>query len=134
MPRAFYFGCRGALTPGHYLQGADGRTIHWIDRDAAFIPESWRRLIDGGLLSNGKVPDRETGVCSCVPARPQWIAFVWWDRSGDERPGSNSGFYVEGFDYKDRVAALIFAQEQFPGVIARQRFPLVIRDRPSVGP
>ena len=63
-----------------------------------------------------------------------WFAFVWWDRSGDKRGASNSGFYVRGFgvpvrETYDAIAPIVFefACSQWPDVIGRQAFPLVLQ-------
>ena len=56
MKRALYFGCRGAREPGHYLQ--EGRKTIW---DCPPEISFWDRLMDGGLLKNGKRPDVDDG-------------------------------------------------------------------------
>lgn len=86
-------------------------------------------LLDGGLLNNGKVRDIYDGkVYWTCGGTPIWLAFFWWDRSGDKRGASNSGFYVQGFDVADRQAALDYAGGVYPTVIARQKFPLVLQE------
>lgn len=122
MPRAHYFGFE--RFSGHFFQTKDGKSsLSGCQVDSDFI-ESWDALIDGGLLRNGRVPDQPDGRVKCVPAKGPWIAFVWWDRSGDKRGASNSGFYVHGFEWEDRQAAFEFACAQWPDVVARQLFPL----------
>lgn len=116
---------------GHFLQGGEG-------------PGGWNpppgfpwnfNFIDGGLLENRKVPDYPDGrVHWTCGGKPVWIAFFWWDRSGDKRGASNSGFYVQGFDPRikaDRQAALDYACEQWPKVAARQHFSLRLEDFPE---
>lgn len=126
--RAFYTGC--LRKSGHYF---------WINRHTSelygtkifhHIPDfisSWEKLWDGGLLKNGKHPDVYDGKVFAVPAKGPWIAFVWWDNSVDERSGSNSGFYVSGFEWSDRGTALAFAMQRWPEVVERQRHPLVLQ-------
>jgi hypothetical protein len=58
---------------------------------------------------------------------PLWFAFVWWDRSGDSRPGSNSGFYVRGFAPPEARQAFEFACRAWPAVVARQEHALVLQ-------
>jgi len=122
--RALYFGV--LRTTGHYL---------WLDEHSSTLsPESkvpgfpWEMwLLDGTLLKNREVPDIEDGrVHWTAGGTPLWIAFFWWDNSVDARPRSNSGFYVQGFSHHDRAAAFAYACEQWPSVVARQRFPLVL--------
>lgn len=134
MKRALYFGCRGANEPGHYLQ--EGRKdLGWnCPREIAF----WDKLMDGGLLANGKHRDVDDGkVFWTCGGRPDlWYAFFWWDNSGDDRPGSNSGFYVGGFApdaltpqsaRENATLAFTYACEAYPWVIERQRHPLVLQ-------
>jgi hypothetical protein len=85
-------------------------------------------MLDGGLLRNRKVPDCPDGkVYWTCGGGPLWIAFTWWDRSGDERGASNSGFYVQGFDPRVSLqAAFDYACAQWPDVTGRQLFPLVL--------
>jgi len=89
--------------------------------------------MDTGLLENRKVPDRPDGrvhwtVGGGESREPDvvWHAFFWWDRSGDMRPASNSGFYVRGFGIGDEVEAFEYAMSQWDGIIKRQLFPLVL--------
>lgn len=123
--RALYFGCRGARSPGHFLQ--EGR------RSIYSPPEScpWGLgLMDSGLLKNGKRPDVEDGKVfwTCGGAHSFWYAFYWWDNSGDDRNGSNSGLYVEGFGWPAPVEAFEYGCAQYPEVIARQHVPLVLQE------
>ena len=120
---ALHFGYdRGS---GHRLQGPTGLAYRQLDRVAAGLPWTIGHM-DGGLLKNGKHADVIDGrVFWTCGGSPLWLAFVWWDRSGDRRSNSNSGFYVRGFALEERQAALDFARAIFPAVDARQSFPLV---------
>ena len=118
---ALYFGC---FRSGHYLYPGEPPPVGcpWTIRD-----------MDGALLENLKVPDIPDGrVYSTCGGKPDlWIAFYWWDRSGDTRGASNSGFYVRGFEWADRAAAFAFASAEWPEVVERQKHPLVLVERPS---
>lgn len=136
---AIYFGYgRG----GHFLRFKNG----YATLDTSQVPGlPWSiELMNTGLLKNRQVPDQPDGRVHMVcGGNPLWFAFVWWDRSGDKRPGSNSGFYVRGFahDYKpgmgrtaaraiiipESVKAFEYAQSIWPAVTERQRFPLVLQ-------
>lgn len=116
---ALYFGPWAKNRIGHYLYNEHGRQVypnptHWPDH-----------VMDSRLLKNGCVPDEPDGrvFWTCGVA---WHAFFWWDRSADTRGACNSGFYVCGFGVYDRQAAYEFALSRFPGVVARQLFPLVL--------
>lgn len=85
-------------------------------------------LLDAGLLRNRKVPDDPNGVVHWVGGgRPFWLGFFWWDRSGDKRGASNSGFYVQGFSHHELQPALDYARQAWPRVTARQLFPLTLQ-------
>lgn len=123
-PLALYFGCWDQ--PGHYLHHPDGRRI-W---DASYFQLPWKDgLMDGGLLKNGKrvdVPDgRVWWTCGGLTF---WYAFYWWDRSGDKRGASNSGFYVRGFGWPETREAFDYACSSYPNIVDRQRYPLVLQE------
>jgi len=133
---ALYFGFGDG---GHFLRDARGKVYDVRERYAGFPWEDW--FLDGRFLMNRKVPDDPDGrVHWGVGGRPLWFGFTWWDRSGDKRGASNSGFYVCGFApaaiTRDAVVAAApdafrFACEQWPHVVARQLHPLVLQDLPS---
>ena len=145
MKRALYFGYGSG---GHFLRFPDGgRSTLDPAKAGSNFPWSIHHL-DTGLLENRGVPDRPDGRVhwTCGGAPVFWFAFVWWDRSGDSRGASNSGFYVEGFDLEevgsDRSSvsspelikkareAFLFAQGAWPDVVRRQAFPLVLQSAP----
>lgn len=122
---ALYFGYgRG----GHFLRGPGILTTD--PQEIGGFPWS-ADLLDTGLLINHGVPDVPDGrVHWTCGGRPDlWHAFFWWDRSGDARGASNSGFYVQGFsDWSSdaRRLALGYACSKWPDVVARQKYPLVL--------
>lgn len=120
MKRAFYFGCLDRA--GHFLRETDGATVYNVPG----FP--WGEgLLDGGLLRNRKVPDEPDGrVHWTGGGQPFWFAFFWWDRSGDKRGNSSSGFYVQGFPHMEPQAAFDYACAQWPDIVARQIHPLVL--------
>ena len=124
--RAFYFGCWDNRI-GHYFHDSQGKSTLY------HFPEGFPWTIghlDGTLLKNGKRPDVYDGkVFWTCGGTPLWLAFCWWDNSVDSRGASNSGFYVQGFGHKEPQAALDFACEVFPKVVARQKHPLVLQIR-----
>jgi hypothetical protein len=121
---AYYFGCMGQ--PGHYMHMPNGSRARYDSIEG--MP--WNlRLWDGTLLHNGRIPDQETGKVyfTCGGITDNWFAFFWWDNSVDNRPGSNSGFYVSGFGQDEQQAAFDFACQQWPKVVKRQRHPLSLQ-------
>ncbi len=123
--KALYFGCGKQL--GHFLHDKNGRTVY--NRPEGF-PSIWfNDLMDSGLLKNGKRPDVYDGkVFWTGGGRPHfWFAFFWWDRSGDKRSNSNSGFYVRGFEYTEPEAAFAYACETFPQIVERQHHALELQ-------
>lgn len=119
---ALYFGYGDG---GHFLRAPGGG-----HRDSDYPGFPWAiGLLDTGLLENAGVLDRPDGrVFATCGGAPLWIAFVWWDRSGDARGASNSGFYVRGFEWAERASAWAFACETWPKVVARQKHPLVLQE------
>lgn len=125
---ALYFGCWNQA--GHYLHGVGGRSIYG-DRPAD-LP--WDvGMMDATLLRNGKVPDLPNGKVywTCGGKDAFWYAFYWWDRSVDRRGACNSGLYVRGFGWPETKAAFEYACSQFPNVVERQKFPLVLCNIPE---
>jgi hypothetical protein len=125
---ALYFGYGNG---GHFLRGIPtGRDSIDPQRDVAGFPWSAGNL-DTGLLDNRGVDDLPDGTVywTCGGTPELWHAFFWWDRSGDKRPGSNSGFYVRGFGIDEREAAFAFACERWASVVKRQLHPLTLEKR-----
>lgn len=120
---ALYFGFGSG---GHFLRSVEpwNKTLD-PQRDYPGFPWEIQHL-DSGLLNNRKVRDNPDGrVHWTCGGRPDlWYAFFWWDRSGDSRSNSNSGFYVRGFEFYEQRAAFDFALGAWPAVVERQRFPL----------
>lgn len=122
--QALYFGCWDG--PGHYLYTPKAK--RWVEKEFPDLP--WNSsLMDSGLLKNGEHPDICDGkVFWTAGGLAFWYAFFWWDRSVDSRGASNSGFYVRGFGWPESQEAFNYACEQFPQVISRQKYPLILQD------
>jgi hypothetical protein len=131
--RALYFGHGEG---GHFLRFPDGHKDS-LDPGRSVPGFPWTiKHLDSGLLENRRVPDSpDRRVHWTCGGWPLWFAFFWWDRSGDKRGASNSGFYVEGFEPAslERESLLVagaeafaFAREQWPHIVARQLHPLVL--------
>lgn len=128
---SLYFGYG---TGGHFLRGLRGARSSTIDpqRDVPGFPWAIDKL-DSGLLKNRGVPDVPDGRVfwtlgyDLKNPLENWHAFFWWDRSGDSRPASNSGFYVRGFSIHERLTAYETARLAWPDVIERQTYSLVLQ-------
>ena len=122
---ALYF---GADPMGHYLHHPRGQKIWDVRRDLPGFPWS-DALLDAGLLKNGERRDVYDGkVYWTCGGTAFWYAFFWWDRSGDKRSASNSGFYVRGFGWPETTAAFEYACATFPRIVARQLHPLILQN------
>ena len=125
--RALYFGFGYG---GHGLRSWPRGEDYFSEHPAGFPWDDG--LLDSGLLRNREVPDIPDGRVHWVGGgNPFWHGFFWWDRSGDPRGACNSGFYVQGFPRAEPQAALDYACEQWPKVVARQKFPLVLVHLPE---
>ncbi len=129
---ALFHGCWDR--PGHYLHDRTGKTL-W-ERDAKVLQLPWSSShMDGGLLKNGKRSDRPDGkVWWTCGGLTFWYAFYWWDRSGDRRGASNSGFYVRGYGWPEASEAFDYAVSVFPHIVSRQKYPLVLQERKPATP
>lgn len=128
--RALYFGCWDRA--GHYLHEANERKLSDPPKGVGF-PWTFSHM-DSGLLRNGKLRDVYDGkvywTCGGLSFPDDlWFAFYWWDNSVDKRGASNSGFYVHGFSWGHHEEAFVYACEQFPSIVKRQRQPLVLQHR-----
>lgn len=134
-PLALYFGVYESGRPGHHLYRPASAPITVVP-EYAFPGFPWAmHLLDTRLLRNRRVADELTGHVhwTCGGLDEFWIGFFWWDRSGDSRSNSNSGFYVRGFGPASHVRvkfreAFDFACQSWPQIVKRQQFPLVLID------
>ena len=113
--RALYFGCLDTSRGGHYLHNDGSGYNKSSDPKKTYPDFPWEiGHLDGQLLKNGKVPDRPTGQVSwtCGGKPNLWFAFYWWDRTGDSRPNSNSGFYVRGFEIGEEKELCLMSSKQ----------------------
>jgi len=120
---ALYFGCWDRA--GHFLVNVHGRYEKPAD-----LP--WEEhIMDATLLRNGKVSDVPDGrvFWTVGGAKAFWYAFYWWDRSVDTRGACNSGIYVRGFGWPETQPAFEYGCAQFPHVIERQKYPLVLQTK-----
>jgi hypothetical protein len=67
---------------------------------------------------------QQQGIAHICHIGEEWTIVAFWDRSADQRFGSNSAFIVEGRKCFDDVLQL--AKANFPTVMARFDFPIVL--------
>ena len=119
----FYFGCWGGT--GHYLWTEGyGSVNHRLISD--FVPwtmeEVASRLCPKGEDVRGFNDYQPEGLVK-VHHKHGFTAIVFWDRSVDSRPGSNSGFYAPIPNTPFHHMKILF-QERFPQVFDRFKFEL----------
>ena len=126
--RAFYFGCWGDT--GHYLFRPNGSTAYergprpevrlpWKYLDGT-LPPHGNPVIeeeDGGRRMKETPRDLQVQSRAALHHKGGWTALSMWDRSVDERYGSNSNFFVEGTHTFTEVVPLI--ERHFPRVWRR---------------
>lgn len=107
----FYCGCIGQA--GHYVwQDENTRMKHGVLRD--LVARS-----DGFFAPMEDLGDDGATVVHYVHG---YTVFSWWDASVDDRPGSNSTFWVEGVI--PFLHAITAARKTFPSVFARLGYEL----------
>jgi hypothetical protein len=115
-PNVLFFGCYKVA--GHYLYKR-GRAI-------AYGESPWGTGLDTGILTKGDDkyarPDTSPTGNYTVSRKSGWTAISFWDRSGDDRPGSNSAFLI-ALDISDKEL-LSLAAAQWPDIFSRAGFPI----------
>lgn len=110
-----YFGClHGA---GHYVFGmVDGSLISMGYGDWY----RWVRQLDGLLPPRDRPQVEGEATLSYIHG---YSILAFWDRSVDDRPGSNAMFLIPGvLEFEDALANALLL---FPGVFDRFKFPIV---------
>ena len=104
----FYFGCRGARTPGHYLHAPGMRSVYG---------SRWEKLrMDGQLAPQ---LEREPYVAALSRLGGWGVsALSFWDYTGDSRGGSNSTFFAPGLTISAEDI-VVGSRHLFPQVWAR---------------
>lgn len=134
--RVYYFGCITGSSAGHYMQASKHQPdVSQIDRRRthAFVYDNpWGAKVDSGLCIGYNVSktfgsDQTEGralVHHIVSkAGVPFTALAFWDRSVDDRKGSNSVFIAGDNCTFDEMIAL--AKFHFPHVMARFKFEIV---------
>lgn len=119
--KLIYFGCYRET--GHFFWRPG---MQYAPYDGNVTPWGW--AIDGGLCPGASTnPDRtwergrpEVEGEVVLHHKNGWTALAFWDRSVDQRPGSNSVFCAEGNFTFEEMCAL--AQQHFPTVWSRFKF------------
>lgn len=121
----YYFGKldKGPIGGGHHLHAPDGtKYMVW---DETITPL-------GAKLDGGYCPDQKKGEpqgLATLTHDKGWTVLAFWDRSGDDRFGSNSAFLVEGiFTFEEMVEQ---AQAAFPSIWTRFTFAVRLMEEPQ---
>jgi hypothetical protein len=94
--KMFYFGCWNEK--GHHLYTVSGASVpSRVDRTVFPFRES---ILDAGLLP---VDDPQIQGKSTLSHISGWTILSFWDRSVDDRFGSNSAFLIKGTYTFDEV-------------------------------
>lgn len=89
VPLMFYFGCSLGLS-GHGLYGPIPGGFIPTKEEAEKLP--WfEREMDGAFC-----PSEDVAGTGMLHHEKGWTILAVWDRSGDDRSGSNSIFFIEG--------------------------------------
>lgn len=138
--RVYYFGCftptPGSHSVGHYMQASKHQPdVSQIDRrrTSAFVYDNpWGAKIDSGLcvgynglktFGRDETEGRVLVHHKISKAGVSFTALAFWDRSVDERKGSNSVFIAGDNCTFDEMVAL--AKFHFPHVMNRFKFEIV---------
>lgn len=126
MSKVLYFGRWGA--PGHFLFEETGHTsrhplpeaLRSLDGNFAGDPAKVKYWLDG-IYGKKTVPhwdekDQEQGLARLWTIEG-WTLISFWDRSADQRGGSNSTFLAEGMHSFEEMVAL--AARHFPTIWKR---------------
>jgi hypothetical protein len=118
----YYFGCLGNV--GHYLHAPGGIRAQYSRVPVGF-PGAWAGGgLDGTLLDNKRSEVQGLGRLHHLQG---WTALAFWDRSVDNRPGSNSAFVAKGTHSFQGMLAL--SRKARPQVFARFTFEVVEDER-----
>lgn len=112
------FGCPPGPQKGHYFRNEDGMSVDHY-RIEPRLPEGYDGEFAPKTMGGKEMPQ---GVAK-VTHVGGWTVLAFWDRSGDSRPNSNSGFWEPGeFSFDEMMQK---AHHAFPRVIARFPFPII---------
>lgn len=117
LPEVFYWGCYDSRRGGHGYYASGGRSIHAVSERCP-----WGYKIDAGLAPVGIRGELPQGVAA-IHHKDGWTAIAFWDRTGDTRGNSNSGFVFNAeIDFETGIA---LAREKFPEMFRRFNFEVV---------
>lgn len=132
-PDVLYFGCRGESQSGHHLYHPGQRGEPWpVFRSQLrqlaipFRPESLDGVLPPRLPNGTEAPQ---GVATLVHLNG-WTVLSFWDRTGDNRPNSNSNFLLRGV--LDFGSAVERARAAFPRIWERFTFTVQPFEAPHV--
>jgi hypothetical protein len=108
----YYF---GYITLGHDIYNENLRSAYAVDREIR--PEK----LDGVFCVKDPHIREPEGLCTLTKVG-EYTVIAFWDRSGDDRFGSNSAFIEKGdFTFEEMVER---AERAFPSIFVRFHFKL----------
>lgn len=114
MPVVFYFGCWSESQTGHYIYRPGGDSTF---KPPELPPRLLPRYLDGAYCYSGRERGHQPLGAALIHHVFGWTVMAFWDRSADQRPGSNAAFLAEGEHDFDTMCRL--AGEHFPSVWQR---------------
>ena len=110
----YYFGCAGPDRIGHHWYAPGLIYVYRDSRPPVDVDGTLAPLIGRDELAEGRAAYKQIDKWACVS---------FWDRSGDDRGGSNSTFALLGQHTFDEVLAA--ARVSFPQLFERFDFKIV---------
>ena len=110
--KTYYFGCWDEMK-GHYLKDENKKSISFHNND---LP--WENF-DGELAPKNT---NKAGIAK-IHHKGNWTALSFWDYSIDQRPGSNSIFFIEGIHGFHHI--IEFIKKYFPDIVKRFNFQII---------
>ena len=111
----FFLGCWSRSHIGHYIHDRTGHSLMRGTMDE--VLPFWLRQIDGTYCGSPSAEVREPQNRGRVVDVDGWTVLAFWDRTADERYGSNGAFIAKGTH--DFEVMCEIGRRHFPSVWAR---------------
>jgi hypothetical protein len=108
----------GYVDGGHFLYTETLRYNPKLKRDVPFSGSE----LDSSILSSREYEQYQPQGYGIISYQRDWTYLAFWDRTGDDRGNSHSGFMVRGIWSFDQMINM--AKEKFPTIFERFNFEL----------